>query len=484
MNAGPGLDPFDADRDAHSGTTAAVRSGAEPAPMRGIFARRVASVLATRVTLFFLSFATSILLSWALGPDGKGTYVAIVTLPGMLAALGLFGLPTAVNYFAGRGSSVASLIRASYLFSIAISVAVVGIAWLILPTLESSILSAASNHDGLLRVILLTVPLGTVTAFGGAILYGRLAVRVYNLIQIALAALSLACLLIVVGVLGFGVTGAVAVTVLANVLTVLAVMAAAHRLSRSEPGGSPAPLPGVLSYGARSYPASVAGFFNYRADTYVLQAMAASQATRLLGLYSMAVTMAELVFYVPDSVATIFLPRVAGSTPEDANRMLGRVGRLTTLLTLCVAACLVPVAWLGIHLVLPRFVDCLPAFVVLLPGVVALSVAKVMTSYLSGRGRPGLVTLGTVVALILNVVLNIILIPAYGIVGASLSSLVSYSLQAVIALVFASRLSGQPLLSLFVPGLQEAGLVVATLPRLLASVPFVRRFVATHREPG
>jgi O-antigen/teichoic acid export membrane protein len=315
------------------------------------------------------------------------------------------------------------------------------------------------------RVILLAVPLGILTTFGGSLLYGRQAVRVYNLIQISLAAVSLILVVVLVGFLRLGVDGAVAGAVAITVLTAVAVMVAVHRLGRSSPGGPHSSLAGMASYAARLYPSSLSGYFVYRADTYIIQAlMLGPQAA--LGLYSMAVTMAELVFYVPDSITTIFLPRVAGSTPEEANRLVGRVGRLTTLLTIAVALALIPAAFLGIHLILPKFVDCLPAFVVLLPGVISLSVAKVMTSYVNGRGRPGLVAIGTVASLVLNVALNLVLIPRFGIVGASLSSLISYTFQAGMAVIFASRLSGQSPLSLFVPGTGEIRLLVETGRRL------------------
>ena len=142
----------------------------KPAPV-GVFAKRVASVLATRVTLFVMAFASSILLSRLLGPDGKGHLVAVVTLPGMLAAVGMFGLPSAVNYFAGRGASMKSLMRATYIFTTILSIGLVGVVWISLPQLETSILSLAP--DNLVRVILLTVPPGMLAAFGGSILYGR-----------------------------------------------------------------------------------------------------------------------------------------------------------------------------------------------------------------------------------------------------------------------------------------------------------------------
>ena len=444
---------------------------------RGVFARRVAGVLSTRVTLFVLAFMTSIIVSRLLGREGKGVYVAVATLPGMLAAVGLFGLPGAVNYFAGKGHSISSLIRASYLYAVVISIILVAVVWVLLPVLEGSILRAASLHDDLLRLMLVSVPLGTLSAFGGSILYGRQAVRSYNLIQIVMAAVSLTCVIVLVGVFRLGVPGAVAGSIVVASGTCVLVMFTTHRLAGRDSAGPRAPMRGLAAYAARIYPASLTGFFSYRADVYVLQALISDpkQAAAMLGLYSMAVTMDELVFYVPDSITTLFLPRVAGSAPEDSARMLGRVGRLTFLVTIGVAVCLIPAAYAGIHLVLPAFEPCLPAFLVLLPGVISLSVAKVTTSYVSGRGHPGLVSLGTIAALVLNVVLNLFFIPAFGIVGASLASVFSYTLQASFALYFASRLAGQPILSLFVPGRADVGLFFETLKRLIGQLPRVRR---------
>jgi len=175
---------------------------------------------------------------------------------------------------------------------------------------------------------------------------------------------------------------------------------------------SPLSYRALVSYGSRLYPASITGYFNYRIDTFIIQALMVASSGPL-GLYNMAVTMAELLFYVPDSVTMIFLPRVSGATPDEADAFLPRVARLNMLLTCLGAAGLIPVAYIGIHLVLPKFAPCLPAFYVLLPGVLSISLAKVLTSYLAGRGRPGPVSVGATVAVVANVVANFILIPRF-----------------------------------------------------------------------
>lgn len=427
-------------------------------PLGSPFARRVAGVFATRVVQFGLSFGTSILISRLLGPTEKGAFVALSTVPGMLAALGLLGLPSATNYFAGRGRSLRSLVSASILFTVVLSALLLTVVWINLPRLESSVLRAAP--DELLRVMLITVPFGMLASFGGTILYGRQAVRTYNLILVVQSALTFVGAVIFVGLLRLGVVGAVVSNVAVTTFAALAVMAAIRHLNRTDRAGEPASLRELAAYGARLYPASVTGYFNYRADTYILQALSPRPGFAL-GLYSIAVTMAELVFYVPDAVSTILLPRVAGATQGDANQLVARVGRLTMGVTVVIAILLAPAAFIGIHLVLPAYVESLPAFLAILPGVVTLSLAKVMTTFVSGRGRPGLVSIGAITALIVNVACNIVLIPRLGIVGASLSSVVSYSLLAGMMVIAASRISGQPVRRLVVPGGAELDIVRA-----------------------
>jgi O-antigen/teichoic acid export membrane protein len=456
-------------------TSATEPASPRPQP-RGTFSGRVASIFATRVVQFGLAMTTSIVLAMLFVDAGtRGAFVAITTLPGTLTVLGAFALPNAVGYFSGKGHSVASLTRAAFILTGVLSAVFVAIVWLALPTLERSFLSAAADYDTLLRVILLTLPMSILVSFGGTILIGRQDVRVYNFIQIGQTAASLLSAIVLVGVFRLGVPGAVAGSVAVTTCTMSAVLLTLRRLGRRDATGAGVRHTSLISYGMRLYPATLSGLGNARADTYILQALlVGSYSKEALGLYTMAVTMAELVFYLPDSISILFMPRVAGSTVEDANRMLGRFARFSTLITIGVALALIPVAFAGIHLILPRYVDCLPAFLALLPATVSLSLGKVMTSYVAGRGRAGLVSVANVVALVVNVVLNLILIPRFGIVGASLASLGSYTALTVITLAIASRLSGQAPLSLFIPGQAEVELLVAGLLRLRRRLPLPR----------
>ena len=429
------------------------------------FVRRVAAVLATRVTQFILGFGSSLIIAKLLGPEGRGAYVAVLLVPGTLFALGQLGLPSAVNYFAGRGSAIRDLVRWSVVLTVLYSVTVVATTLAFLPVLESTVLKAAPPD--LVRLVLLTLPISALAAFGGSILYGRQAIRPYSIILVGQSAGSLLGIVVLVGILHLGVKGAIATSIIVGVVGAIAVLREVGRVGRAEPGSESVTLRGLVGYGLKLYPASVTSYFSYRADLYLLQGLLAAPG-RAVGLYTYAVTLAELVFYIPDSVSTIFFPHVAGSTEETSGRQVGQVARFTLLLTLCAAVVLIPAAWLLFRIVLPKFSDALPAMLVLLPGVISLSLSKILTSYVSGRRRPGPVSVAAIAALAVNIAANLILIPIFGIVGASAASLISYSCEAAIMVAVASRMAGQSALSLIVPGREEVSRLISGVRALSA----------------
>ena len=74
-----------------------------------------------------------------------------------------------------------------------------------------------------------------------------------------------------------------------------------------------------------------------------------------------------------------------------------------------------------------------------------MSIQLVLGSALSGRGRPLPVTVGAALAFVVNVVLNLLWIPRYGIVGASLASSVSYAVVTLVVIVAYLRITGSRL---------------------------------------
>ena len=436
------------------------------------FAKRVAGVFATRVARFGIGFATSFLLAGMLLPEGRGQYALLVLVPGMLNALGQLGLPSAMSFFAGRGMRLDQLQRLGWTLTLGLSVVLVGGTLLLLPLLNRSVLQPVAGD--LVLVSLAAVPFQFATAFAGSTLIGRQRLRNYNLVVIAQSALMLVGVIVLVGGLDFGVGGALASYVTVAILAALATAWELSRIVSSEPADGPkVNIGGFVAYGLKIYPASVTGYFSYRADILVLGAMLGDATA--IGLYTFAVSLAELAFMVPDSVSTVFFPRVAGMDRGSADALAPQMSRFTLLVTALAVIGLVPAAWVATHLVLPAYADSMAAFLVLLPGVMALSVSKVLAGYIGGLGLPLMVARASVTNLVVNLVANVLLIPVLGIIGAALASLSSYVVHATLLVVIASRIAQRRPIEYVVPTSAEVRRLTDGLRELLTRIRGGRR---------
>jgi O-antigen/teichoic acid export membrane protein len=147
-----------------------------------------------------------------------------------------------------------------------------------------------------------------------------------------------------------------------------------------------------------------------------------------VGIYTVSVRLAELLWYLPNAVGFVIFPKAAATKPEVMNTFTPRVFRITLGLTALGALGLVV---LGKPLILlifsSAFLSAYIPMLALLPGVVFLGGAKVLANEIAGRGYPHYNSVNSGLALIITVLLDFLLIPLYGIFGAALASSIAYT---------------------------------------------------------
>ena len=435
----------------------------EEADEAGAFSGRVVVMFATQALVAAVGVINGIFLARLLGPSGKGDYYLLILLPTTMMVVLQLGLPQAFQYFAARGQTL-GLIRKSFAFTAALTVLGFAIVLALLPVLLQKILEGLDV--GLVLLAFLVLPLLLQAPLAASIVIGRQAVRPYAAVYIAQPVTTTLLLILLVGVMGLGVPGAVAVFVGVALVNNIGFGLAAAFVARGVPRPSAAPLRGLVSYGLRFYAGSLSSFFSYRTDTYLIALLIANPAEPL-GYYSMSVALAEMIFIFPKAVATVFFPHVAGSAREDADRQVAMVSRVSLLVCAVFALLLVPCALVMIWAVLPAFQPSIVPFLILLPGVVALSGANVVGGYVTGIGRPGIDSTVSIVALTVNVAANLVIIPRFGIIGAAATSLFSYTLSSLLLTAVAARFSGVPLWRFWVPTPADVRFVLATSAGLL-----------------
>ncbi|HEY3334186.1 MAG TPA: polysaccharide biosynthesis C-terminal domain-containing protein [Candidatus Limnocylindrales bacterium] len=428
---------------------AAVRSASGTPGSRQGLARDSLLTILTRFGLAALILATDVVLARLLGPSAKGRFTLVLLLSQLAAVVASWGMDAALGVVAGRSREDARRgFGNAVLWTLAVGgLAVVLACWLYgLPTdvrptgpLARVIpnLSAAQFLYGALAI-----PGELFFAIGLFALLGRRHVAAYNAIRLLRRATLLALVVAAAAVARLSLDVAVVCNLVALATTVTAIVLAAARDGTASLEGSRSLLAEELRFGTRVLPGAIAERLQLRSDAFLLNALVGVRAT---GVYSVTAGLAETLWYIPNALGTVMFSR-AVDPAEDASGTAVVLSRATIAITLALA---VPTFAFG-----PWFVELLygSAFAEagvalrwILPGIVAYSVVAVLSRYLVGRGRPGLATGAMLTGLAVNVVSNVVLIPALGIIGAAMSSSLSYWITAILILAAFHRLSGRGL---------------------------------------
>jgi O-antigen/teichoic acid export membrane protein len=117
------------------------------------------------------------------------------------------------------------------------------------------------------------------------------------------------------------------------------------------------------------------------------------------------------------------------------------------------------------------FLPAVTPLFLLLPGIFMISLAKILTSDLTARGYPRASMWAGVVAVVSNVISNVVLIPRLQLDGAAISSTISYSLYAVVIVAYFRRVTGVGLGTVLVPTAEDVRYLVRTAAREISRLP-------------
>jgi O-antigen/teichoic acid export membrane protein len=150
-----------------------------------------------------------------------------------------------------------------------------------------------------------------------------------------------------------------------------------------------------------------------------------------VGIYSVGVTIAQTLWYITNALNTVLFPRIASS--DDAGEALAfmkKALRCTVFVVFVVVVILVLLGFPLVNLLYGvKFSQSYWVFIALLPALLADVIYRTLFSWFKGIGKPMVVSILTWGSVVINVSLNFLLIPRFGIYGAAVSSGVSYNLR-------------------------------------------------------
>ena len=259
------------------------------------------------------------------------------------------------------------------------------------------------------------------------------------------------------GLLGGGLTGAVWIVTAAPFLAVAIAGAARPRLGALAVGRpDQAILRRTVRNGLRFYPGEIAALLHLRVDIVLLGLLA---PVAFAGVYVVAYQTAEPILVIASAAQASLLALGRDTGPADASPAARLTRETIVLATGLALAAGVVAPWLIPIVYGPAFAGAVGPFIVLLPAVVALAIGRIAIAELTRANRLELTVVVSAAALVVNLGLNLALIPPLGALGAALASLGSYSLLCAMALFFVARVTttrGRE----FVPGPADVRAVV------------------------
>lgn len=395
----------------------------------------VITTFGTKIIILFGSFTVSVILARLLGPEGKGVVTALFVVPNIVISIADLGVRQASAYFIGREIYSVKDVLSSSLFL-----------WLITSLLSVGIVLIYYSMDSLqeygwvlILIALLFIPIKLLTTYLNGIIQGKQKIGNINLKGIITFIVNILGVLLLVWLLDLGVVGAAFVTLLVAIAGMLYYLKVVRKISVIKLKYIK-PIPqNLFKKGITFALALFILTLNYKIDILFLERMVSSAE---VGIYSVGTNLAELIWQLPAAISIVLFARSANSkTDQEAHNRSAKLLRIT--LPLLFIICIV-FALISNHFVTliygQDFQQSAEVINILLPGVLVIVISKILHPDMAARGYPLYGLLVFIGPLILNIILNTLWIPSFGIYGAAWASTISYAVGGIVyGIVYAKK---------------------------------------------
>ena len=391
--------------------------------------RSIAALFANRVFIRSTSLISSILLARLLGPELQGQASFLVMMGMLLFTVSVLGMDTsAIFYVRRKGVTQGQFFWRTlpYIFAASVCTTIVFLA------LSRSVLSSAFQQYGNI-LLLLTCAfalLEGVFTLLAALLMARECVRYYNRVT----ALKAACLmLLMLLALLFQWRDLMLVLVFYCLSSVVAVSLCFYYLRPSSSKHDSLRMRDVLSFSVFPWMSNLLTLVSLRIDAVMLSVFIVKSekvAPEDLGLYTICILAVGAAREFQNAIQTAFFPHVAGQEKTEAALTTGRVYKGSFFIFLLVYAAIWAFGYPALMLFGPEYTRAYPTLLLLAFGSVLIrGNMGSLSLYLTSFDRPAYPVVSNVVSVVSNILLNLVLLPRYGIAGAALATTISILLS-------------------------------------------------------
>jgi stage V sporulation protein B len=413
----------------------------------GRFSKNLVRVFAARGIVLVASILLGILTARVLGPEDKGNLSLLLLIPTFAFAIGKLGLGVSVNYVYGKTKSPYVIFNSIFLsLFLGITATIFAGPFVVLTKdfffyeLDDFLLYGALS-------LVFANFLYNFVVFNVQALY---IIKEYTILIALQPLFNLGILVLQIFVFHFDLFGAI----IAQLISMLiAVAAGLYILWRALMGFrfriNPPLLREMLQYGSKAQIGLILKTISARVDLLIIAYFLEPVA---VGYFAVATSVVEVMLFLPASLQEILLPWLMRNLNQKREVISSILTRLIFFIVILVSLGLLLVGnWLIVFIFGADYQLSYGLAKYLLPGVVALSIGKIMNISIYARGYPNLVSLATGVSVAVLIISDVVLIPVYGVFGAAIGYSLSNLVGAMILIYVFMKLTKAKLAEILVP---------------------------------
>jgi O-antigen/teichoic acid export membrane protein len=419
-------------------------------------------ILGTRVVYSAMGVVSGVILARWLGPYDRGILALALLVPSTVVTVVKLGVSQSTVYYINRKeASVDQVASNSVYLALGLGALSFIVVWLLRDDLE--VLRAVPSWA--LAFALVRVPLLLLDNYLYGVLQATGKFGIYNSRLLLSEALRLVLVATFIMWFNLGLMAAVIIYTAVAVVNMSWLMFTMSRTVHLTAGFDRGLLTNMLSFGVRSYVQVVTAHMLLRISIYMVQSYLGPEQT---AFYALALHLTETVLEVPQAIGLVLYPRLASLPEDEVHRLTAQTCRRTLMVT---APAALAMGLVGPWLITAWYGQAYAPAGAPLPwaaaGVAMMSIFVIITRDFTARSKQRVNTAAGVLALIGNIVLNIYVIPRYGITGAAFSTAVSYTAACVLLIAFFLWESRRSLAEVIIPRREDLRYFVAVAQRSL-----------------
>ncbi len=162
-----------------------------------------------------------------------------------------------------------------------------------------------------------------------------------------------------------------------------------------------------------------------------------------VGLYAAAIRLVEVWYFIPVIICSSIFPAIVNAKKTDNNVYKKRLKALYLLMTVAALIIAFPVSILSPWLINLffglDFSSSAPVLQIYIWSSIGFFLGWAINQYLLSENKTKTIMFYNLFSMILNIGLNLVLIPRLGLMGAAWSTLISYSMGPVVILIFSKK---------------------------------------------